>query len=121
MDGMKLLCQARQAGLVVFAQGDRLIIRGPRQAEELALKLLACKLLVLQALAMENSESRTVVVDPAPEDLPPPWRERWEERVHIMIHDGKVHQEHAEAIALADVLDLMKEEDRQSQPDYPRN
>lgn len=36
MDGLTLLAEARAAGLEVRAEGDRLVIRGPRKAEALA-------------------------------------------------------------------------------------
>lgn len=50
MDGVSLLIEARRAGLQVRAEGDCLVIRGPRRLEPLALKLLAYKQAVLAAL-----------------------------------------------------------------------
>ena len=50
MDGLTLLHQAKQAGLVVRAEHDRLIIRGPRSKESLARQLLDHKVEVLAAL-----------------------------------------------------------------------
>jgi hypothetical protein len=50
MDGLTLLRQARDAGLAVTAAGGRLVIRGPRRAEPVALMLLAHKPEVLTAL-----------------------------------------------------------------------
>jgi hypothetical protein len=49
-----LLRQARQAGLRVGADGDRLIVEGPRRLEAMAQTLLAEKPQVLQALALES-------------------------------------------------------------------
>jgi len=40
-----------------------------------------------------------------PAELPPELRERWEERVVIMHHDGGLPLPEAERLALADVLD----------------
>lgn len=40
-----------------------------------------------------------------PTTLPPDLRERWEERVAIMHHDGGLSLPEAERLALADVLD----------------
>jgi hypothetical protein len=39
LDGLLLIAQARAAGLEVRADGERLVIRGPRVAEALALAL----------------------------------------------------------------------------------
>lgn len=47
MDGIALLERARAAGLVVRSEGDKLVIRGPRVAEPLALELIAHKQSVL--------------------------------------------------------------------------
>jgi hypothetical protein len=51
MDGLTLLEEARGAGLRVAAEGDRLVIRGPKTAEPVARRLLAHKAEVLAALA----------------------------------------------------------------------
>ena len=56
MDGMTLLREARQAGLAVAQDGDRLVVRGPRRLEPEALQLLAHKAQVLRALRIERSE-----------------------------------------------------------------
>jgi hypothetical protein len=40
MDGLMLLRRARDAGLVVTAEGDKLVIRGPKRAEPVALLLI---------------------------------------------------------------------------------
>jgi hypothetical protein len=49
MDGLTLLQEARTAGLTVEADGERLRIRGPRGAKDLAQRLLANKSQVLAA------------------------------------------------------------------------
>lgn len=36
MDGLTLIREARSAGLKLTADGDKLVIRGPRQAEAVA-------------------------------------------------------------------------------------
>ena len=53
MDGVTLLRRARSAGLRVVAEGDKLVVRGPRRAEPVALLLLAHKPAVIAALAGE--------------------------------------------------------------------
>ena len=52
MDGMSLLAEARASGLEVRADGDRLVVRGPRQAEAVALRLLERKADVLPLVAI---------------------------------------------------------------------
>jgi hypothetical protein len=42
------------------------------------------------------------------EDLDPDWRIQWEERAAIWEHDGRLPRERAEAVALADILELMR-------------
>jgi hypothetical protein len=56
VDGLMLLRQARQAGLRVGADGDRLVVEGPRRLESMARTLLAEKPEVLRALAREGTE-----------------------------------------------------------------
>jgi hypothetical protein len=51
MDGLTLLRRAHKAGLAVAAEGDRLVIRGPRRAEPVAQLLIEHKSIVLAALA----------------------------------------------------------------------
>jgi hypothetical protein len=51
MDGMTLLRQASEAGLAVAAQGNKLVIRGPRRAEPVARLLIERKREVLAALS----------------------------------------------------------------------
>ena len=109
MDGMTLLEEARAAGLTVTTDGDRLRIRGPRSAEPIAQKILRHKADVLAALSPITAlDVLPLDVDPLPADLPPEWFERFEERVAIMVHDGGLHPEHAEAAALQSILDAMR-------------
>ncbi|NQT12730.1 MAG: hypothetical protein HQ582_08275 [Planctomycetes bacterium] len=67
MDGMMLLAEAHRAGLKVAAEGDKLVVRGPRHLEPLAARLLAHKPAVMAALRSETRKQRTankVGVDP---------------------------------------------------------
>lgn len=50
MDGLRLLAEARAAGLTVQARGGQLVIRGPRRAEAIARRLLEHKRTVMAAL-----------------------------------------------------------------------
>jgi hypothetical protein len=51
MDGLSLLRKAHDAGLKVRADGEKLVINGPRRAEPVALLLLKNKPIVMAALA----------------------------------------------------------------------
>jgi hypothetical protein len=44
-----------------------------------------------------------------PDDLSPDWHFCWDERAAIMEYDGKMPRERAEALALLDVLDRMRQ------------
>jgi hypothetical protein len=53
MDGMTLLRRAHAAGLAVAANGNKLVVHGPKRAERTALLLLANKHVVMTALAAD--------------------------------------------------------------------
>lgn len=99
MDGLTLLDQARRAGLSVVAEGDRLRIRGRRQAEHLALSLIANKVAVLAVLA-----DRTITVA----EIPPDWRLEFEERAAIREYDGGQFREYAERAALVEIVERIR-------------
>lgn len=44
-----------------------------------------------------------------PEALPPDWWVVWDERAAIMEYDGGLARERAEALALADILEQMRQ------------
>jgi hypothetical protein len=50
MDGVILLQRAQETGLTVRIDGDRLVIRGPRQADQAARQLIARKAEVMAVL-----------------------------------------------------------------------
>jgi len=61
MERLTLLAAARSAGLAVFADGDCLVVRGPRAAEGLARELIARKgeiLALLDPASIPRSEGR---------------------------------------------------------------
>lgn len=90
MDGIPLLRQARSAGLTVLAQGDKLVVRGPRRAGPLVEQLLAHKAEILDALFLET-------INPA--DLPADWHLFWDERAAIVEYDGGLQDSPARSIA----------------------
>jgi hypothetical protein len=55
MDGMSLLAEARAAGLTVRAERGKLIVRGPKTLEPLALRVLEQKGAVMQALCAPST------------------------------------------------------------------
>ena len=99
MDGLTLLREAYAAGLSVQADGDRLRIRGPREAEAIAQRLIAHKAAVLAALTVQPPGRGFGV-----EDLDMDWRVEWEERAAIMENDGGLPRERAEARALREIV-----------------
>src|SRR5215475_5518027 len=73
MDCVAVLHEAREAGLEVRADGNRLVVRGPRSAEALAKTLLARKDEILRMLA--DPCLRGVNIPFAIEEVPPASRE----------------------------------------------
>ena len=104
MDGMILLRDARAAGLEVLTDGRRLTVRGPRDAETVAKRLLANKRLVLRALVSQAAGSFEL----QPGVLPADWRVEWEERAAIREYEGGQAREHAEAEAFTEILARMR-------------
>ena len=106
MGTIELLKQARGAGLDVQAVGAKLRVSGPRQSEQLALRLLDRKGDLMPIL-----EAAALVAPPrflAPDDLPGDWRVDWEERAAIREYEGGQTREHAEAEAFNEVLYRMR-------------
>jgi len=86
MDGMMLLRRARDAGLAVKAQGDKLVIRGPKEAEPVALLLIEHKPAVIAALAPDATW----------------WRRQLAVRTLVWLVAGRTRDE-AEALAFEDL------------------
>ena len=57
MDGLNLFEQARAAGLEIRRDGERLVIRGPKDAEALARELLSHKAEIFTALERQPENS----------------------------------------------------------------
>jgi hypothetical protein len=64
MDALALLQRAKEAGLCVEAAGDKLKVRGPKQAEQVVKLLAEHKLEVLAALAKVAHDAE--LLSPAP-------------------------------------------------------
>ena len=56
MDALTLLDEAHAAGLSVRSEGERLMVRGPKQAEPIALRLLDAKPDVMAVLVSNDVE-----------------------------------------------------------------
>jgi hypothetical protein len=65
MDGMTLLRRAHEAGLNVAAEGDKLVIRGPRRAESVARLLIEYKPEVMAALTPSTAQRALEAAKPA--------------------------------------------------------
>jgi hypothetical protein len=59
MEGIDLLTQAKAAGLTVEAHGSELVIKGPKRAKSVAMKLIERKAAVLAALDATMAKSIT--------------------------------------------------------------
>ena len=66
MDSLTLLERAQEAGLAVRADGDKLVIRGPKRAEPLALLLIQRKPEVMAALVAPEPASEAAEHRPDP-------------------------------------------------------
>jgi hypothetical protein len=91
MDGLTLLRRARDAGLNVAADGDKLVIRGPKRAEPVARLLIEHKPEVLATLVPTQSPAQQ-------------WRHRYAARISHWFLRGRRPWQEAEALAYHEVL-----------------
>ncbi len=111
MGGVELLRQARDAGLYVQAEGDRLRIRGPKRLEPLALELLRCKAELLAVLSDNDRWARQAagllasVADP---DRRADLRELFEHRAGICEFHGELNRVDAEWVAFGELQAAMR-------------
>jgi hypothetical protein len=96
MDGLTLLERAQEAGLVVRAVGEKLIIRGPRRAESVARLLIEHKPKVLAALGSRRSCHEHVINGI---ERPAGWRARYAARSFHWLLDGSRSWQEAERVA----------------------
>ncbi len=59
MDSLTMLQEAWSAGLIVVANGDRLVVRGPRSAEAIARRLIENKPEIMAALTARDARTTT--------------------------------------------------------------
>jgi hypothetical protein len=91
MDGLTLLRRARDAGLNVAAEGDKLVIRGPKRAERVARLLIEHKPEVLATLVPAQRAAQQ-------------WRHRYAARISHWFLRGQRRWQEAEALAYNELL-----------------
>ncbi|HYT91310.1 MAG TPA: hypothetical protein VEL76_21540 [Gemmataceae bacterium] len=101
MNALDLLQNLEARGVLLKPHGEKLIVDAPAGAltaldRDLLSRLKADLLAILQA---------NVTL----QQLPLDWHFAWDERASIMEHDGGLPRERAEALALADILDQMRQ------------
>jgi hypothetical protein len=107
MDGLILLKRAREAGLAVEADGNKLVIRGPRRAESVARLLIEHKPEVLAALApvMPPPDLRVDGFDPVDRSDPAWWCRHFKIRtIHWALSGGRWTKVKAERLAYGELL-----------------
>ena len=109
MDGLTLIREAKAAGLSVAVAGEQLIIRGPRQAEQVARKLIAHKSAVLAAIAVQDDVGAAAEMH---DDLPlhdeaeaAELRYAYAERVGIRLFDAGYSRREAERLAYGEAIE----------------
>src|SRR5215472_3239959 len=100
MDGLTLLRRARDAGLAVATEGDKLVIRGPKCAEEIARLLIEHKPEVMAALVPIEFAS-DAEHDPAPAW----WRRQYLVRTINWELSGARSESQARGIAWGELAD----------------
>jgi hypothetical protein len=95
MDGMTLLREARSAGLSVWADGDRLVIRGPRRAEPVVRVLIAHKPEVMTALSLPPHTEAAWNIGQ--------WSQLYREKLQVWLGSGRYTESEAEGLARAEL------------------
>ena len=62
MDCLTLLAEARESGLKVSANGDQLVIRGPKSASHIAEALISRKQEIMDLLSEMNTRNRQTFI-----------------------------------------------------------
>ena len=102
MDGVTLLQKAHAVGLTVAAAGDRLVIRGPRQAEAVARLLVDHKPEVMRAL---HNGAATPIDAGSRTDTAGRWREQYRERAAARVRSGHYSPPLAERLAYGECIE----------------
>ncbi len=104
MTGELLFEQLRERDIRLSAKGNRLVVDAPRGilTEQLRVTLREHKAKLLTLLVPLGDREITVA------DLPADWRIEFEERAAILEYDGGLPREHAEAVALGEIVARMR-------------
>jgi hypothetical protein len=99
MNALDLLLNLEARGVCLKPRGEKLIVDAPVGALtpkdwDLLRQLRADLFAILQTSMM-------------PADLPAEWHALWDERAAIMEYGGGLHREHAEVLAMKDILQQM--------------
>lgn len=118
MDGLILLRRAREAGLAVKTDGDKLVIRGPRRAEAVACLLIENKLEVLAALTPAWLAGNGCADGFQQDDRSDPawWCRRYEIRTSQWRLSGTREKDEAERLAYGELLDEWRQSQGQRWP-----
>ena len=125
MDGLTLIEQAKAAGLTVRADGDKLIVCGPKRLESLAKRLIDNKPLVMAALAARpdgRGDTLPTVEPPGAwarraaallatiddPDQRAALREDFEHRAGVCEFDGGLSRDEAERVAFVEIQSKLR-------------
>lgn len=101
MSPTQLLHSLSSRGVVIKPRGEKLMVDAPTGVLTPADRVLLGR--------MKRELIDLLVGHSIPEELPVDWLQLWDERAAIMEHDGGLPREHAEALALRDILRNMFE------------
>lgn len=105
MDGVTLIREATATGLRLAVDGDKLVIRGPRQAEPVARRLIERKSEVLAALTCRPIDPPAPRTSGPAGDDPADWRDWIDERCAIRELDGRRDHVLAERLAWGEAIE----------------
>ena len=100
MNALDLLQDLERRGVVLTPHGEKLTVDAPAGALNAVDKEQLARLKPDLLAILDTSRT--------PDDLPPEWHVDWDERAAILEYDGWHPREHAEALALKEILVLMR-------------
>lgn len=105
MDALTLLREAENAGLVVEAQGDKLLVQGPKSAELIVRKLAEHKPTILKALQPDwAADARKVIAQFTDTDLRSDLTDHYEETAATVEHEASLSRHEAQMQAFGQLL-----------------
>ena len=105
MDALALLSEAEDAGLAVEAQGDKLLVQGPKSAEQIVRKLAEHKPTILKALQPDwPADARRVIATLPDPTLRSDLTDHFEETAATLEYDQGQPRQTAEMLAFGELL-----------------